>query len=579
MRNSSSVKIGLTLGIITLFILSALTPIAFGSNIRTTVNESIVEDYNFDRHLYPEYYDSYSVDEISENVKHYITNNEETIQDISNSEVITYKETFEPINGPMDSPWPMYCHDTRHTGRSPYSTTNNLGIEKWRFGTNGWVEGGPVIDNDGTIYVGAKDLYALYPNGTLKWEYDTPYYIMSTPAIDENGVIYVGTIWAHPNYLYAIHSSNGTIKWKYQTGDDVYSSPSISDDGTIYFCDSGNWQIKALYPNGTLRWSYKTNHVVYSSPAIGDDGTVYCGSHDGNLYALFPNNGTLKWKFGTGDWVARGACIADDGTVYFGSWDGYLYACYPNGTLKWKTGGYLCGTTPIIGNDGTIYVGNKQLSAIYPENGTVKWAFTLEQNEDIRGSNPCISADGTIYFGTFEGGRIYAVNNDGTEKWHKSLGGDVLSAPAIGEDGTVYIGSNIERLYAFGYPGPNPLAPDINGPTSGKPGTPLTYTFTSTDPDGDQVSYYVDWGDGDITDWTDFQPSGDSYSESHTWTTQGTYVIRAKAKDTEGYESDWGELEVTMPRNKASYNSLFLRFLERFLILEEFISRMINPLR
>jgi hypothetical protein len=43
----------------------------------------------------------------------------------------------QPLDGFIDSPWPMYCHDARHTGRSPYSTANNSGDEIWRFATEG----------------------------------------------------------------------------------------------------------------------------------------------------------------------------------------------------------------------------------------------------------------------------------------------------------------------------------------------------------------------------------------------------------------------------------------------------------
>jgi len=40
-----------------------------------------------------------------------------------------------------------------------------------------------------------------------------------------------------------------------------------------------------------------------------------------------------------------------------------------------------------------------------------------------------------------------------------------------------------------------------------------------------------------------------------------TYKIRCKAKDIYGLESDWGELEVIMPRNRA-INTPFLHFLQ-----------------
>ena len=65
--------------------------------------------------------------------------------------VIGYES--KEASGPMDSPWPMKCHDNRHTGRSPYSTADNPGIEKWRFACD-WVEGGIVIDNNGVLYFG-----------------------------------------------------------------------------------------------------------------------------------------------------------------------------------------------------------------------------------------------------------------------------------------------------------------------------------------------------------------------------------------------------------------------------------------
>ncbi len=274
---------------------------------------------------------------------------------------------------------------------------------------------------------------------------------MSTPVIDENGIIYVGTIWASPCF-YAFYP-NGTMKWSYGTGNDIFSSPVIYTNDTVIFGDY-NGYINALYcSNGTLRWRFHTNGFIDSSPALAEDGTVYCGSADGNLYALYPNNGTLKWSYQTGDWVGRGPAIANDGAIYFGSWDGYLYATFPNGTLKWKTSGYLAGTTPIIGQDGTVYVGNRYLSAVYPENGTVKWMFDPGTDRRIIGGNPAISSDGTIYFGTHIGetlgGEIIAVNQNGTERWRKMIAALwVDSSPAIAADGTVYIGSTNDLAHA-----------------------------------------------------------------------------------------------------------------------------------
>ncbi len=45
---------------------------------------------------------------------------------------------------------------------------------------------------------------------------------------------------------------------------------------------------------------------------------------------------------------------------------------------------------------------------------------------------------------------VYALNPDGSLLWSYSTGGKVESSPAIGADGTVYIGSDDRKLYAFG---------------------------------------------------------------------------------------------------------------------------------
>jgi hypothetical protein len=131
----------------------------------------------------------------------------------------------------------------------------------------------------------------------------------------------------------------------------------------------------------------------------------------------------------------------------------------------------------------------------------------------------------------------------------------------------------------FTIPNTPPEKPDINGPTSGNAGTSYPYTFTSTDPDGDQVSYYIKWGDGGITDWTSFQASGPpGYSESHTWILQNNYTIEVKAKDIFGNESGWATYTITMPRNRAIQTSPFLNFLQNHPNLFPLLQRLLQRL-
>jgi C1A family cysteine protease len=110
----------------------------------------------------------------------------------------------------------------------------------------------------------------------------------------------------------------------------------------------------------------------------------------------------------------------------------------------------------------------------------------------------------------------------------------------------------------------NPVnKPAITGPTSGKASTRYEYTFVATDPDGNDVYYYIEWGDDNVDEWIGPYASGEKVFIKHRWSEEGAYTIKAKSKDVFGEESDWEHLEVSMPINKQSINTLILRFLEK----------------
>jgi PKD repeat protein len=111
-----------------------------------------------------------------------------------------------------------------------------------------------------------------------------------------------------------------------------------------------------------------------------------------------------------------------------------------------------------------------------------------------------------------------------------------------------------------------PSKPTISGPSSGKPNDMLTYTIVSNDP-GNEISYYIEWGDGDTEGWFGPFDSGEEVEVSHVYTTTGTKNIKVKAKNQHGAESDWGTFSVTMPKYKFSDNSFILRFQEKYPVI------------
>jgi hypothetical protein len=67
-------------------------------------------------------------------------------------------------------------------------------------------------------------------------------------------------------------------------------------------------------------------------------------------------------------------------------------------------------------------------------------------------SSPAIGSDGTVYVGSYDK-KLYAINGkSGVKLWEFETGDGeygVSSSPAIGSDGTVYVGSNDKKLYAI----------------------------------------------------------------------------------------------------------------------------------
>jgi outer membrane protein assembly factor BamB len=405
---------------------------------------------------------------------------------------------------------------------------NPDGTQKWNYTTGGGVRSSPAIDFNNTIYIGSRDgkLHAINLDGTQKWSYTTSGYVNSSPAIGSDGTIYVGSLDIDPTF-HAINQ-DGTKKWSFNTGSGVYSSPAIGADGTIYF--GSHPCLYAVNPDGNEKWNFTTGTSISSSPAIGSEGTIYVGSQDNKIYAINPD-GTQKWNFTTERSILSSAAIGSDGTVYIGSRDYNLYAIGTPHSFNVKVTSHFTtlnsaaqstitahvtdGTNPVQGatvnlvsdnggifspqsgitdangdfksifnaptvttqiicrisaevskngyNDGSGYVDvtinpipwpmfrqNLNHTGVSPYDtssnpGKLKWSFTT--GNGIL-SSPTIGFNGTIYIGS-QDNKLYAVNPNGTQKWNFTTGHYVRSSSAISFDGTIYVGSTDRKLYAI----------------------------------------------------------------------------------------------------------------------------------
>jgi hypothetical protein len=118
-----------------------------------------------------------------------------------------------------------------------------------------------------------------------------------------------------------------------------------------------------------------------------------------------------------------------------------------------------------------------------------------------------------------------------------------------------------------------PIAPTITGETRGELGVEYEYTFLSTDPDGDNIYYWIKWGDATQIDHFGPYASGTEVTLKHTWYQKGTVTITSQAEDEIGDFSEEGQFIVTMPKVKGFYFgfNLIKWIFERFPILKEFL--------
>ncbi len=321
---------------------------------------------------------------------------------------------------------------------------------------------------------------------------------------------------------------------------------------------------------------------------------------------LFFKSGLLAyWSFdeGTGDTAHDYSGHNYDGTIYGAIWtsghesfaldfngiDNYVDLDIHSENLGFnKTDDYTISAwiNSSLENTGIIY-------AMSYFDGVTVYA-TLELN-----------ANGSIIFrtGTAGGCKLYVFSKEGynNKRWHhvevKFYGNDVnptvelyvddqledsitdwlcpissadFKTAKIGRRSnseTDYFDGKIDEVIIYKYPedvNRPPDPPTINGTTSVKVNKPTDYILSTTDPESDNVSYWIEWSEDSVTEWDGPYKSGEDVTFTHTWSKKGTYTIKAKAKDTYGDESEVTELQVTVPRNKVLDFNFLERLFERF---------------
>ena len=182
--------------------------------------------------------------------------------------------------------------------------------------------------------------------------------------------------------------------------------------------------------------------------------------------------GAEPWSFKTGKGIFSTPIVGGDGTIYVGSADTWFYAVGPNGKLRWKfktgnlidSAGFIGAwnpkykTNPVAVPSGDTYLyllrsADKPMSRAK----RIIWKYTPPPAPGVAGEVPPVNwwegnaepgPDGTIFAGS-TGDAAYALNPNGTLKWVYRSFGPFWTDPAIASDGTTYWGALDLQVHAL----------------------------------------------------------------------------------------------------------------------------------
>jgi len=389
-------------------------------------------------------------------------------------------------------------------------------------------------------------------------------------------------------YIFYRSGSSWSEQQKLTPGDAAdgdYFGKSVSIDGEYAIIGApgknSDQGFSYIFKRTGTVWAQMTKVGAAGSNKLGWSVSISMPCVIMGAYGTNSNTGAAHiYELVGSSWYGKGALTASDGVT--ADLFGISVAIDDDYAICGSQGHDLT-----AGGEGAAYIFEKPTTGWASTTETQKITASDNQGGDGFGKSVSVDGDGIIVSSPDEDdigaarGAAYIFYRSGSSwseqqkltsgdaadsdyfGWGVSISSNTAISGAYAEDNTN--GADAGSAYIFEFVNQPPSNPTITGQTNGDVGTSYTYTFTSTDPDGDQVSYYVEWGDTTNTGWFGPFASGAAQDKSHSWSTEGTYDIKAKAKDTYGAESGWTTLEVTMPVNQqVDIHPLFQRILERF---------------
>jgi outer membrane protein assembly factor BamB len=480
-------------------------------------------------------------------------------------------------------------HGNDPTNEYIFCINRSDGTVLWSRNIYGGIAESIQYDED-KIYFTSDIIYALdKDDGAINWTYRMDAYSVTKPILKDNAFFTATS----GGMMYKIDVEDGSRIWDAVLSDNSWDN-SITADGkghiflAIYYDNTMNAYDE---DTGALLWSYELHGGSLSFNAYHNN-VIFISDTSGYVYALNSSSGALLWEKKIGNTIDISSPTLSGGLLFIGTRDfegGAFFALNEtNGDILWKypvgasvtappsiaDGMMLCGTDSWymyafdfgIGNGNWLLHRYDSRNTAFSATGLTEWQFVSASCNTVNDITTCSVTN--TYDHDITDVKL-KLSDRVNANWY-DISGHLLKSESndyVIEDlsslSTLTIVISTDQVH-------HPGKPTISGSSSGKIGKEYTYVVSAVDPDGSDLSYYIDWGDRSFTGWTGTIPSGESLNVSHTWNEKGIYIVQAKAKNTEGIESEWSDpLEVSMPKSKPlpSFLEAHYPFIFRFFSL------------
>jgi outer membrane protein assembly factor BamB len=198
-------------------------------------------------------------------------------------------------------------------------------------------------------------------------------------------------------------------------------------------------------PTGArLAWAFDTGGPIQAAPAMLDDETIVVASLSGKVFTV-TNDGKPGFTANLEDRVYSSPLVTDDG-IFVGSDARKFFGIRLTGGVRFRLDtdeDADTGAAPAPWG-GIVFASGKVIYAALP-NGTVLWRFKTRKKAF---SSPAVGNDGTVFVGS-QDRHLYAITPDGKLRWRVNLESDVDSSPAVGDDGTVFVGTDRSEVISI----------------------------------------------------------------------------------------------------------------------------------